>query len=125
MTDELAAPKNETPQAEIPKSEKKLCLSAMVSLLSGILIYALLLFCNLINIKFIVALFLAPIPALIAIIAGVRAKRKIRRADGALTGKKLANTGLWLGWTYIILAALVGIGIIAGIGGLLSLLGIG
>lgn len=122
MTEELA----------VQKSSKKFNISALVSMISGILSYALLLFHSLIDMKMILALFLAPITALIAVITGSRAKRLIRKSAGQMSGKKMANTGLWLGWIYIIgivlltvLAVTIFGGIVSGINQLLGSLGIG
>lgn len=122
MTDEL----------EVQKSSKKINIPALVSLVSGILSYALLFFHSLIDMKLTLALFLAPITALIAIFTGARAKRLIRQGDGLVGGKKMANTGLWLGWIYIIgiilliiLAVTIFGGLITGINSLLGSIGIG
>jgi hypothetical protein len=116
----------------VQKTSKKFNVSALISLVSGILSYALLLFHSLIDMKMILALFLAPITALIAIFTGSRAKRLIRKSDGLLGGKKMANTGLWLGWIYIIgivlltiLAVVIFGGIVSGINSLLGSIGIG
>jgi hypothetical protein len=122
MTDELA----------VQKTHKKINPSALISLVSGILSYALLLFHSLIDMKMVLALFLAPITALIAIFTGAHAKRLIRKGNGLVGGKKMANTGLWLGWIYIIgivlltvLAVVIFGGIVSGINSLLSSIGIG
>jgi hypothetical protein len=116
----------------VQKTHKKFNPSALISMVSGILSYALLIFHSLINMKMVLALFLAPITALIAIFTGGHAKRLIRKGDGLVTGKKMANTGLWLGWIYIVgiivftaLAVLIFGGIVTGINHLLGTLGIG
>jgi len=122
MTEDLA----------VQKTSKKFNISALVSLVSGILSYALLLFHSLIDMKMVLALFLAPITALIAIFTGAHAKRLIRKGNGLVGGKKMANTGLWLGWIYIIgiilltvLAVAIFGGIVSGINSLLGSIGIG
>lgn len=122
MTEELA----------VQKTNKKFNFSALISLVSGILSYALLLFHSLIDMKMVLALFLAPITALIAIFTGAHAKRLIRKGNGLVGGKKMANTGLWLGWIYIIgiilltvLAVVIFGGIVSGINSLLGSIGIG
>ncbi|PKO01432.1 MAG: hypothetical protein CVU43_13090 [Chloroflexi bacterium HGW-Chloroflexi-5] len=96
-----------TEELEVQKTPKKINISALVSLVSGVLSYILLFFHSLIDIKLGLALFLAPITALIAIFVGARAKKLIRRSDGLIGGKKMANTGLWLGWIYIIVTILL------------------
>jgi hypothetical protein len=122
MTEELA----------VQKTNKKFNLSALISMVSGILSYALLLFHSLIDMKMILALFLAPITALIAIFTGGHAKRQIRKSNGLVSGKKMANAGLWMGWIYIIgiilltvLAVVIFGGIVSGINSLLGSIGIG
>lgn len=122
MTEELA----------VQKTSKKFNVSALISLVSGILSYALLLFHSLIDMKMVLALFLAPITALIAIFTGAHAKRLIRKGNGLVGGRKMANTGLWLGWIYIIgivllivLAVVIFGGIVSGINSLLGSIGIG
>lgn len=121
-----------TEELSVQKTPKKLNLSALVSLVSGILSYAILFFHSLIDMKLILALFLAPITALLAIFAGSRAKRLIRKSDGLMGGKKMANTGLWLGWIYIIgiillivLAVTIFGGLVSGLNSLLGSIGIG
>jgi len=122
MTEDLA----------VQKTSKKFNISALVSLVSGILSYALLLFHSLIDMKMVLALFLAPITALIAIFTGAHSKRLIRKGNGLVGGKKMANTGLWLGWIYItgiilltVLAVAIFGGIVSGINSLLGSIGIG
>jgi hypothetical protein len=110
-----------------PKPGKMVCVPAVVSMVSGILTYAVIFLRSLVNMDFIVAIIIAPITALIAIFTGANAKRKIRKSDGTLSGKKMANAGLWLGWIYIITCVLItvliiilGVGIFQGIRGLLG-----
>ena len=104
MSEEITAPQNETPLAS-----KKLCVPAMVSMISGILTWMLIFFHSLIDMSFLASIIIAPITALIALFTGANAKRKIRRSDGLLTGKKMANTGLWLGWIYILICVLIAV----------------
>lgn len=118
MTDNQEIEKVE--QVEIQKTAKSLNVTALVSMISGILTYAFFLFGRLINIDFVLAAILAPITALTAIITGSIAKRKIRQSDGLLGGKKMANTGLWLGWIYIIICVLVLVLVLAGVSAILS-----
>lgn len=96
-----------TEELEVQKTPKNLNISALVSMVSGVLSYILLFFHSLIDMKLGLALFLAPITALIAIFVGAHAKKLIRRSDGLVGGKKMANTGLWLGWIYIIVTILL------------------
>ena len=121
-----------TEALEVQKTPKKLNISALVSLVSGILSYILLFFHSLIDMKLGLALFLAPITALTAIIVGARAKKLIRQSDGLLGGKKMANTGLWLGWIYIIVTLLLIVlavtifgSLVSGINSLFGSIGIG
>lgn len=97
MTDEITT----------PQPGKQLNITALVSMISGILTYAFYIFGSLVDINFILAAILAPITAIIAIITGSVAKRKIRQSDGSLGGTKMANTGLWLGWIYLIICVIV------------------
>lgn len=118
------------PQVERP-TPKRLTFSALVSFLSGILTYLLLFFHSLVDMKLLLAIFLAPFTALIAIIAGSRAQRMIRRSEGQLGGKKLAAIGMWLGFIYlglcvllIVLAVVIFGGLVSGITGILGSLGL-
>ena len=122
----------ETQEIESSKAHKKFNLAALLSLLTGILAYLILFLHSLVNMKILLALFLAPISALLAIFSGARAKRLIRKGEGLVTGRKMANTGLWLGWIYIILSILLMVlavvifgGIVSGINQLLGVIGIG
>ncbi len=121
-----------TDDLEVQQSSKKINIPALISMVSGILSYALLFFHSLIDMKLTLALFLAPITALIAIFTGARAKRLIRQGDGLVGGKKMANTGLWLGWIYIVgiillivLAVTIFGGLVSGINSLFGSIGIG
>ena len=104
MTDNQEIQKTEN--TEIQTGHKKFSLTALISLISGILTYALFLFGKFVHIKFLGAAILAPITAIIAISTGFHAKSQIRKNPGIYEGKKLANTGLWLGWIYIALCIL-------------------
>jgi len=97
MTDEITT----------PQTGKRLNISAVISLISGILTYAFYIFGSLVDINFIAAAILAPITAILAIITGSAAKRKIRQSDGSLGGRGMANVGLWLGWIYLIICVIV------------------
>lgn len=121
-----------TDDLEVQQSSKKINIPALISMVSGILSYALLFLHSLIDMKLTLALFLAPITALIAIFTGARAKRLIRQGDGLVGGKKMANTGLWLGWIYIVgiillivLAVTIFGGLVSGINSLFGSIGIG
>lgn len=46
------------------------------------------------------ATFLSPITAIVAIVTGHKGKSEIRNSQGAITGKKLANAGLIMGYIY-------------------------
>jgi hypothetical protein len=105
MTDNQNVQKTET--TEIQPGNKKFSITALISLISGILTYALIILHSLINMKFLLAAILAPITAVIAISTGFHARRQIRKSEGLYTGKKMANTGLWLGWIYIAICVLL------------------
>jgi hypothetical protein len=122
MTDQIV-----TPQPEPPQTGNQLNVTALISMISGILTYTWWIITNLLDVSGILALVLAPITAIVAIATGATAKRKIRQSNGLLGGKKMANAGLWLGWIYIILCVLVlvlvlilGATIISAIAGLLK-----
>ena len=100
MTEELAPVTIENKSQE--SAPKKLNGSALLSMISGILTYLWLLITALLDISAWIAVILAPISALVAVIAGGKAKRMIRKSEGGLSGKKMANAGLWLGWIFII-----------------------
>lgn len=114
-----------------PKTRKTISIPSIVSVVSGVLTYALVIFHSLIEMKLLLAVFLAPITALIAVISGHKASRQIRRGEGQVAGKKLARTGLLLGYLYfvicivlILLAVLLFGGIASGLTKLLGTLGL-
>jgi hypothetical protein len=107
---------------EQPKPKTTVSIQAIVSFVTGILSYLLIFFHSLIDMGFILALILAPITAVIAIITGHRAKKQIRHADTNMRGTKLASIGLFLGYLYVILAVLVLILALLGLGGLITAL---
>lgn len=100
MTEELAPLTNDIKNAE--PTPKRMNGSALTSMISGILTYLWLPITALLDISGWFAVILAPISALVAVIAGGKAKRMIRKSEGSLSGKKMANAGLWLGWIFII-----------------------
>jgi hypothetical protein len=100
MTQELAP---QTPEVEVAKPEpKKMSIAALVSLLGGILTYLWLPIVSILDISKWLPIVLAPLSALVAVIAGGQAKRNIRKSEGQMSGKKMANWGLWLGWIFIV-----------------------
>jgi len=104
----------------IDQSKKGFSVYAIVSAITGVLTYLLIFLHSLVDMSFIAAAILAPISALVAIFTGHRAKREIRRSDGNLGGKKLANTGLTLGYIYIIIVVLILVLAVLGVGSLIS-----
>lgn len=107
------------------QSKNRFSFYALASTVTGVLSYLLIFFHSLIDMSFLWAAILAPISALIAIITGHRGKREIRKAEGIVTGRKLANTGLILGYIYfaicILLLAAVIFGLVKGFEGLSQL----
>lgn len=88
-------------------AKKGFSVLALVSTLTGALSYLLILFHSLLNMKFALALFLAPISALAAIITGHRSHRQIKASAGTLSGKKLSRAGLVLGYLYFAISILL------------------
>jgi len=118
MTEDLRASLLE----EQPKPKATLSISAIISFISGIVTYLMLFFHSLIDIGFVVAMILSPVFALLAVFTGHKAKKQIRNATGVMHGKKLANTGLFLGYLYLILGILALILAFLGLGGLITAL---
>ena len=114
-----------TPNSIEPTAEPKKGFSplSVVSLITGVLSYLLIFFHSLANMSFLVAAILAPISSLVAVITGHSSKRQIRRADGEMGGKKLANTGLALGYIYLGICVLILVLVILGVTSLASGLG--
>ena len=126
MTEELV-PQQENEPKEIQEPVKKVNTPALVSMIGGILTFLWLPITSLLNTSGWLAVVLSPISALVAVIAGARAKRNIRQSQGELPGRKMANAGLWLGWIFIIgtiLLIILGFtvlgGLIGWVGGLLK-----
>lgn len=92
-----------TPAPIEPVAPKKgFSLWSVVSVVTGALTYLLILFHSPLKMNFIVAAFiLGPISSLAAVISGHKSKHQIRHAEGEMSGKKLANTGLVLGYIYL------------------------
>lgn len=103
-----------------PEPVKKLSLAALISFISGIATYVVIFFYNLLKIKFLPALVIATLFALLAIFTGHLARRKIRRGDGFLTGVVLADIDLALGYILIILLILFLVLTLIGVGGLIT-----
>ncbi len=126
MTEELV-PLQENEPKEIQEPVNKVNTPALVSMIGGILTFLWLPITSLLNISGWLAVVLSPISALVAVIAGARAKKNIRLSQGELSGRKMANAGLWLGWIFIIgtlLLIILGFtvlgGLIGWVGGLLK-----
>ncbi len=112
-------------QAPIVPSDgapKKFSIMAAISAITGAITYLIYLVPAFTDMSVLTSAILAPISALAAVITGHRAKHLIRKADGAMSGKKLANTGLALGYVYIALCILVIILVILGVAGLADLI---
>jgi hypothetical protein len=86
--------------------EKGFSVLALISTLTGIFSYFLVLLHSAIHMKPLVAMLLAPFSALAAIITGHISHRQIKASDGTLTGIKLSRTGLVLGYLYFALGVL-------------------
>lgn len=123
VTPEPVTPTLETSTPlEKKKERKSLSLWAVLSLLGGIGTYVW--FFAMVGTKTILALATAPILALFAIITGHKSRHDIKKSEGMLVGKKVANGGLALGYLYFIIAIfLVGLSIALGIG-ILKLFGL-
>ena len=95
MTDQIT-PQPETDLNPQP-APQALNGAALTSMISGILTFLWTPITWILSISSWLVIILAPISALVAVIAGARAKKMIRESQGALGGKKMANAGLWLG----------------------------
>jgi hypothetical protein len=94
---------------------KKINLMAIGSSITGALAYLLIFFHSLVDMSFLTAAILAPISALVAIFTGHRAKRLIRRSEETMSGKKLANAGLAMGYIYIGICILIVVLLVLGV----------
>lgn len=115
----------------VAQPKKSFSLYSIISVVTGALSYLLIFLHSVIDMSLVLAAILAPISALAAIITGTRSKREIRQADGAMGGRKVANTGLILGYLYfiigifiVVIAVLLFGGLISGLTHLLGSLGI-
>jgi hypothetical protein len=80
---------------------------SIVSVVTGVLAYLLLPLYKLLHLKPLMAVFLAPISAIIAIVTGHRAFYEIKNGDHPLGGKKIPRIGLILGYVYFALTILL------------------
>jgi hypothetical protein len=108
---------------EQPKPKTTISIFAILSLVAGIGTYVW--FITMIGDKPWLTLILGPVIALIAILTGHMAKKRIRNSINIVKGKKLANTGLVLGYIYfligillLVLSLVIGSGIISAISSL-------
>ena len=115
----------------VAQPKKSFSLYSIISVVTGALSYLLIFLHSVIDMSLVLAAILAPISALAAIITGTRSKREIRHAEGAMSGRKVANTGLILGYLYfiigifiVVIAVLLFGGLISGLTHLLGSLGI-
>ncbi len=81
--------------------EKKTSTLALVSTITGALTYLLPIIFNLADTSALWATLLSPITAIVAIVTGHKGKSEIRNAQGTMSGNKLANAGLIMGYIYI------------------------
>jgi hypothetical protein len=113
----------ETPITNTELPQKKFSLFAMTSAITGALTYLLYIIPLVSDLSVLWSLILAPISALAAIITGHKGKHEIRKADGAMAGKKLANFGLVLGYLYITLCILFIVLLVLGVAGIANYVG--
>lgn len=104
-----------------PKVKKSFSFLAVLSFLTGILAYLIYLLPLLSDLKLIFAMILSPISALVAILTGHKAKKKMRNKEALVKGKGFANTGLLLGYLYIALTILVLVLVVAGASSIIKL----
>jgi hypothetical protein len=93
---------------------KRFSFYALASTITGVLSYLLIFFHSLAKMSFIWAAILAPISALIAIITGHKGRHEIVQSDGMVTGKKLAHTGLVLGYLYYAICIILIVAVVLG-----------
>jgi hypothetical protein len=136
MTEENLTPQQELPTEETPspveeqsvvetqtpqepdregdlKPSKALSVYAVVSLIAGLGAYVW--FFAMIKSQTLLAIILAPIISLLAIITGHKAKSQIRHYIGVMTGKKLANYGLFLGYFLILFGVFIVVLVLTGV----------
>jgi hypothetical protein len=106
-----------------PKGKKTFSLLALLSFLNGILAYLVYLLPLLVDLNGIVAMIISPISAFTAILSGHKARRKMRNKEAIMTGKKLAGTGMMLGYIYFALVILALVLVIAGAAWIVKLIG--
>jgi len=113
-----------TPNPIAPAAPKKgFSLWSVASVVTGALSYLLILFHSPLKMSFLVAAILAPISSLAAVISGHKSKHQIRHAEGEMGGKKLANTGLTLGYIYLGICLLLAVLAIVGVTSIISNIG--
>lgn len=111
---------DQTPVVNPEPTGKRLSVSALVSTITGAFTYVIYLLAAIFDFSAIWALILAPISAIVAIVSGHKGKREIRRSDDMVTGKKLANAGLTMGYIYIGICILIVVLLILGVAGIAS-----
>jgi len=113
-----------TPNPIEPIAPKKgFSLLSVASFVTGLLSYLLIFFHTPLKMSFLVAAILAPISALAAVVTGHKSKHQIRHAEGEMSGRKLANTGLVLGYVYLAICVLLVILAIVGVSSVISGIG--
>jgi hypothetical protein len=108
----------ELPEVKKEIMPKKFSFYSLSSTIAGALTYLLIFLHKLVEMSFLWAAILAPLAAIVAIITGHKGRHEIHEAEGNMTGKKLANAGLIMGYVYIgiciLLVVLVIVGIVLG-----------
>lgn len=107
-----------TPVVPDTQAPKKFSYYALSSSISGALTWLLIFFYRLIDMSLIWAAILAPLAAIVAVITGHKGIREIRKAEGSMSGKKLANTGLILGYLYLGICILLVVLLVLGVAGI-------
>jgi hypothetical protein len=115
---------DQTPVVSSPEpTGKHFSTSALVSTLTGAFTYVIYLLALIFDFSVLWPIILAPISAIAAIISGHKGKREIRQSDSAMSGKKLANAGLAMGYIYIALCIILIILLIMGASWVVKALG--
>jgi hypothetical protein len=109
-----------TPVISNEGTPKKFSYYGLSSTISGALAWLLIFFHKLINMSFLWAAVLAPLAAIVAVITGHKGVHEIRKAQGEMSGKKLANAGLIMGYLYIGICILLVVLAILGVAGIVS-----